>query len=56
MEDRYSTIRLRVSTKSRLEDLGRKSESFDALLRRLLDHVERCKLFSADGRKKGDRD
>lgn len=38
--DRITTIKLKMSTRDRLRKLGRKGESWDALLRRLIEEAE----------------
>jgi hypothetical protein len=40
MDDRFVTTALSVETRKRLEDFGRMTESYDQVIKRLLDTLE----------------
>jgi hypothetical protein len=40
-EEKLTTIKLRTSTRGKLADFGKKSETFDQIVLRLLDEVEK---------------
>jgi hypothetical protein len=42
-ENKFTTITLRESTKERLQKHGNMGESFDELLNRILDQIEKVK-------------
>lgn len=42
-EDKLTTIKLKNSTKGRLADFGKKSETFDEIVNRLLDELDACR-------------
>jgi len=45
----YSTIRINFEIRERLKNLGKKSESYDDVLLRILNHTETCERFWVDG-------
>ena len=40
-EEKLTTIKLKTSTRGKLADFGKKSETFDQIVLRLLDEVEK---------------
>jgi hypothetical protein len=40
-EEKLTTIKLKTSTRAKLADFGKKSETFDQIVLRLLDEVEK---------------
>ena len=42
-DEKLTTIKLKTSTRARLADFGKKSETFDQIVMRLLQEVEACK-------------
>ena len=45
-QDKYTSIRVKKSTAQRLNDIGRKGESYDDLILWLLDNSKKRKLSS----------
>jgi len=43
MEEEFTTIRIRVSTKERLEKFGTFGDNFDEALAKALEQAEKCK-------------
>jgi hypothetical protein len=48
-EEKLTTIKLKTSTRARLADFGKKSETFNQIVMRLLDEVETCRNVSKIG-------
>jgi SET domain-containing protein len=42
-EEKLTTIKLKTSTRAKLADFGKKSETFDQIVLRLLNEVEHCR-------------
>jgi hypothetical protein len=42
-DEKLTTIKLKTGTRAKLADYGKKSETFDQIVMRLLDEVENCK-------------
>jgi len=42
-EEKLTTIKISTTTRARLADYGKKSETFDQIVIRLLDEVEMCR-------------
>ena len=40
-QSQITTIRVQTTTKERLENLGKKNQTFDEILRQVLDEIER---------------
>jgi len=52
MQDEYSTIRLTNATKARLDDRGKKNDSYESIVVRLLEHEEELEKEIYELRKK----